>query len=146
MLEFLNSYKMFNKLTIEHKALLFKLLEEASYQKDEVIIKEGDDDKSLFLIYSGSARIVKKNDYGEEVDIAFLDGGTYFGELSLLDNQPRSASIVAFEDCVCFKLSPISYSLFCRQFPEAQVLMLRGFLLDVVSRIRNTNEDYLKYN
>ena len=137
---------MFKNFNTEQNAELCRLLEEKAYHKNEVIVQEGDSDRSLFLVYSGNARIVKLNDYGEEIDIAYLDSGSYFGELSLIDNQPRSASIIALEQCVCYKLSPISYTQFCRQFPEAMALILRGFLLDVISKVRNTNEDYIRYH
>ena len=145
MLDFIKSFSMFKKFNTEHKALLFKLLEERSFPKDEFIIREGETDHTLFLVYSGSANIIKQNPHGEWIEIAFLPRGSYFGELSLIDSQPRSASITAFDDCVCYVLTQLSYSLLCRQFPETEAMMLHGFIKDVSARLRDTNEIYLRY-
>lgn len=143
MLNFINSLSIFKGFNTEQKALLFKLLEKREYKKREVIIYEGDQDKSLFLIYSGSVRVLKRTDLNELVEIAFLSKGNYFGEFSLIDNKPRSASVEAFEESILYKLTYLSYTELCRKFPEVEACILKGFLLDIVYKLRTTSESII---
>ncbi|MDH5680746.1 MAG: cyclic nucleotide-binding domain-containing protein [Spirochaetota bacterium] len=143
MLEFIQSFAIFKHFTTEHKANLYRLLEKKEYRKGEYIIYEGEKDKSLFLIFSGSVRVTKKNDFGEDVEIVFMSRGTYFGEFSLIDNEPRSATVQAYEDTTCYLMSNLAYSELCRKYPEAEAAMLKGFLLDIVSRLRSTSESII---
>lgn len=77
--------------------------------------------------------------YDIEKDIRYIEGN-YFGEFSLIDQQPRSASVQAFEDSTVFKLDIIAYSDLCRKHPEVETIMLKGFLFDVITKLRSTSE------
>ncbi|GMT50156.1 MAG: hypothetical protein IEMM0008_1695 [bacterium] len=140
-LEFIRNCNIFRDFTTEQKAFLYRMLEERRYTKDEIIVEEGAVDKTLYLIYSGSVRVLKKTDMGEEVEIAFITAGNYFGEFSLIDHEPRSASVVAFEDSLVYQLNLLSYTELCRLHPEVEVKMLKGFLLDTVTKLRNSSVD-----
>lgn len=63
--------------------------------KGEILFNEGDEGDEMFLIKSGKIRIVKEMDNGEEKVLAFLGEGSFFGEMAILDNIPRSASAIA---------------------------------------------------
>ncbi len=140
-LEFIRNCNIFHDFTTEQKAFLYRMLEEKVYRKDEVIVSEGNIDKTLYLIFSGSVRVTKRTDIGEEIEIAFISAGNYFGEFSLIDHRPRSASVVAFEDTVVYQLNLLSYTELCRQHPDVEVKMLKGFLLDTVTKLRNLSVD-----
>ncbi|MGD2056139.1 MAG: Crp/Fnr family transcriptional regulator [Gammaproteobacteria bacterium] len=64
------------------------------YQKNTVIINEGDEASSLFIILSGEVRVFLSNPDGKEIIINTQGAGEHFGELALLDNAPRSASVM----------------------------------------------------
>ncbi len=140
-LEFIRNCNIFRDFTTEQKAFLYRMLEERLYRKDEVIVDEGGMDKTLYLIFSGSVRVIKKTDIGEDVEIAFISAGNYFGEFSLIDHRPRSASVIAFEDTVVYQLNLLSYTELCRQHSDVEVKMLKGFLLDTVTKLRNSSVD-----
>jgi CRP/FNR family cyclic AMP-dependent transcriptional regulator len=65
------------------------------FPKDAVILSEGDNSDALYVIKSGGVKVVKSGPDGKEVVIAMMAAGDYFGEMALIDEQPRSASIVA---------------------------------------------------
>ena len=80
------------------------LLRKEEYEKDAKIIEEGNIGNSMFIILGGSVRVTKYGHKKEEVLITNMHAGTYFGELSLVDNLPRSANVVANEKSVLLSL------------------------------------------
>src|SRR5918996_4426075 len=67
------------------------------FRRNEVIFHQGDPGDSLHVVASGAVKIVLPSTEGEEAIIATLRPGDFFGELSLLDGAPRSATAVAIE-------------------------------------------------
>ncbi|HEY6009902.1 MAG TPA: cyclic nucleotide-binding domain-containing protein [Nitrospirota bacterium] len=77
--------------------LLFNDKFNKSYNKDEVIFFEGSVGRHMYVINSGTVNIVKKISGRNEV-IATLGKGSIFGEMALIDDMPRSASVIVAED------------------------------------------------
>ncbi|MBV1873767.1 MAG: cyclic nucleotide-binding domain-containing protein, partial [Gammaproteobacteria bacterium] len=69
-----------------------------SYQKNTIIINEGDDTDSLYIIDTGGVKVYLSDDNGKEVVINTLQAGEYFGELAILIPGKRSASVVTTEN------------------------------------------------
>lgn len=71
------------------------------FDAGETLVKEGDEGDSLFVIERGSVRVTKANPEqgGKSVDLAVLQEGAFFGEMSLLTGEPRSATVLAREHC-----------------------------------------------
>ena len=74
------------------------------FRRGEVLFHEGDPGDSLFIVVTGSVKVVVPSDEGEEAILATLAGGDSLGELSLLDGAPRSASAIAVEAVDAFSL------------------------------------------
>jgi len=68
-----------------------------TYPKNSVIINEGDETNSMYIIQSGKVKAFLSNEDGKEVILTIMKPGDYFGELSILDSAPRSASIMTLE-------------------------------------------------
>jgi phosphoenolpyruvate synthase/pyruvate phosphate dikinase len=77
-----------------------RLLKERRFAKDEAVIMEGSGGSAFFLIDSGEARVTRKG-----VELATLGPGDYFGEIALIDGGPRSATVTAVTDLVCYGLT-----------------------------------------
>jgi CRP-like cAMP-binding protein len=77
-----------------------RLLKERRFKKDETIIVEGTGGAAFFIIASGEAKVSSKG-----VDLATLGPGDYFGEVALIDGGPRSATVTAATDLVCYGLT-----------------------------------------
>jgi CRP/FNR family transcriptional regulator len=76
------------------------LLKERRFKKGETVIMEGTGGAAFFLIDSGEARVSSKG-----ADVAILGPGDYFGEVALIDGGPRSATVTAVSDLVCYGLT-----------------------------------------
>jgi len=116
-----------------------RTLRERRYRSDEIILEDGSDGGELFLIAEGRVRIVKKGKFSEEKLLALLHPGDFFGELELVDGRPRSARVVAVDDCVTYVLQKEKFEeLLSRNHPFA----LR--LLQVLSiRLRSLNNHFV---
>jgi CRP-like cAMP-binding protein len=77
-----------------------RLLKERRFKKGETVIMEGTGGAAFFLIDSGEARVSSKG-----ADVAILGPGDYFGEVALIDGGPRSATVTAVSDLVCYGLT-----------------------------------------
>lgn len=66
-----------------------------SFAANTIVVNEGDEGSSLFVVQSGSLKAFLTDNNGREVTLSLLDPGDYFGELALLDDAPRSASVIA---------------------------------------------------
>lgn len=84
------------------------LLERLTFRRvdaGEVILREGDAGKSIFVLASGKARVVKGHGSPKPLELATLDDGAFFGEMALLNGAPRVASVVALEDSEVLELT-----------------------------------------
>lgn len=89
-----------------------------SYAKGQTILERDSEDKGVFLIAQGSVRIVNFSISGKEISYANISAGDYFGEVSAIDGNPRSASVVATKACVLAMLPPGDFCDLLIQHPE----------------------------
>jgi len=108
-----------------------------SFPKNNVIINEGDETDSLYLILSGKVKVVLSDEDGKEVTISILEPNDYFGELALIDDEPRSARVVTMEQC---QFSVINQSDFTRVLDNNPGLV-RNLLKGLTKRLREANKN-----
>ncbi|MGD2139520.1 MAG: Crp/Fnr family transcriptional regulator [Burkholderiales bacterium] len=89
----------FEGLSDEQIGLLTNRAAVRTYPKGAIIVNEGDEGNSLFVIQSGSVKAFLSDENGKEVVLSTQGPGEYFGDLALFDDEPRSASIMALEQC-----------------------------------------------
>ena len=80
------------------------------YAKDDLIVRQNDKGDSMFVIILGSVRVMLSTDKFQEAFLAEKLAGDFFGEMSLLTGEPRSASIRANEDSLVLKIDQVSFS------------------------------------
>lgn len=93
----LRNIPIFANLSDEEISQLVAVAIIKSFPKNAIIINEGDCSDSIYLINSGKVKVLISNSEGHELILTLLGPGEYFGELSLLDSQPRSATVVSME-------------------------------------------------
>ncbi len=133
--ELLANIPLFESLTAEDLASLSGRLEEIDYNEGDVIFNQGDEGSSLFLIEDGAVEI----SYGEgkaKVRLAALFTGQYFGELSLFDGAPRSATAVAAKRSRLIRLDRKDLVDFVNKNPAAALRIIA----EMSERLRQTNE------
>ena len=96
--ELLRSVPIFAELGDEHIASLARLTTRRRHPKDTVVFFENEQGDTFFMIVQGRVKVTILGDDGREVILSVLGPGDFFGEMSLLDNEPRSATAIAVED------------------------------------------------
>ena len=133
--ELLANIPLFESLTEDDLAALSGRLEEIDYGEGDVIFSQGDEGSSLFLIEDGGVEI----SYGEgksKVRLATLFNGQYFGELSLFDGAPRSATATAAKRSRLIRLDRDDLVDFVNKNPAAALRIIA----EMSERLRQTNE------
>ena len=105
------------------------------FPKDSVIFFEHDPGESLFVILSGRVKVTILSDDGREIILSVLGEKDFFGEMSLLDNEPRSATAIAMEDTEVVILHQREFLSIVERRPRILVLLLAV----LSSRLRNTD-------
>ena len=104
------------------------------FRRNEVIFHQGDPGDSLHIVAAGAVKIVLPSAEGEEAIIATLREGDFFGELSLLDGGPRSATVVARGAVVCFALRRAVFAKLLRAEPAIAI----AIMTELAGRVRQT--------
>jgi len=126
---------IFSSLKSEDLNRLQKLLSHHSYPKDSLIFIEKDVGNSMFLIHKGRVKISRMSEEGREVILAILRENDFFGEISLLDGMPRSASVTALEDTEMFMLKREDFLNLLKRFPKISIALLK----ELARRMRHSD-------
>jgi CRP/FNR family transcriptional regulator, cyclic AMP receptor protein len=106
------------------------------FPKNSIVVNEGDETDSLYVILSGRARVYVSNAQGREVQLNMIGPGEYFGEVTL-DGGPRSASVMAAEDCRCAVVKRTELLTLVEKEPQFALYMVRK----LASRVRDLTEN-----
>jgi len=120
----------------------------------KVIMKEGETGDSMFLFATGVVDVTTsltlktgRKDFSN-VEKAFvkLDAGTvsFFGDMALFENDLRSATITASEDCLLFEVKRNDFESLCKQHPRLGYKLVRKIAAVLCERVRKGNQDILK--
>ena len=104
---------------------------EVGFQTGQVIARQGDVGTGFFIVASGSVRVIRDGE-----TIATLGPGEFFGELSVLDGQPRTAQVVAAEPTIVLGLASWDFEAVVRERPEVALAVMRG----LAGRLRGLTE------
>jgi CRP/FNR family cyclic AMP-dependent transcriptional regulator len=96
--ELLRTVPIFSELTDGDIASLSRLASRRRFPKDTVVFFENEEGDSFFMILEGRIKVTILGDDGREVILSMLGPGDFFGEMALLDNEPRSATAIAVEE------------------------------------------------
>jgi len=115
---------MFEHLSEEQLEHLSSLLQARRYVRGEVIFHQGDVGTALFIIRKGQVAIRLSSLDGKEVTLALLERGDFFGELALLDGEPRSTDAVAREETELLSLQREGFHQFLGSSPQVALGLL----------------------
>lgn len=94
-----------------------------SFAEDDVIVREGEPGSSLFLVVSGTVAVITRDEAEQQVPLAELGPGDFFGEVSLLTGRPRTATIVALTPVLAIELDRHDVDRIARQHPEVRTVL-----------------------
>lgn len=125
IVNFLRKVPLFHDLSDNHLRKLAKHLREREYAADEVILEQGKMGVGLFIMVNGEARVVREQVDGATFELDRLHRTDFFGELSLLDDAPRSATITAVTPTKCLALEKLLFLDEISSDPEMAIAMLK---------------------
>jgi CRP/FNR family cyclic AMP-dependent transcriptional regulator len=98
-----------------------------TYPRNSVIINEGDEATSLYIVLSGRLKVYRADADGKEFILDTLSEGDHFGELALVDDEPRSASVATLEPCKLLVLSKAAFHESLARNPELAAHLIQWF-------------------
>lgn len=135
-LEALRSVPLFASLDDDAARDLRSLLSEKTVPQKTRLFKQGDTGDAMYLIESGRVRISIRDEEDQEVTLAELAQGDFFGEMSIIDGRKRSADAQVIEDSRLAVLSREAFLSFVRRKPDVALEMLTA----LTDRLRRTDE------
>jgi CRP-like cAMP-binding protein len=107
-----------------------KLADEATlhvFNEGEMIIREGDPGRSIYVILDGQVRVFTRDHHGEELELAVLGASQFFGEMSFLTGKPRSGSVMALGTSVIVELSYTSMRRVVKEHPTVKKVLVEYY-------------------
>ena len=138
--KFLREVLLFKDIAEEEEAAVWARLQERRMRRGEVLFREGDSGKELFFIRSGTVVVSKHVKGRVEQVIARLGPGAFFGEMSLFDDQPRSATIQAETEIVMYGLDRENLDQLIERNPRAATAFFSQVILVLVQRLRDSTD------
>ena len=121
---------LFSRLSERGLKAILKTAAEKAFTEGTKMVTEGSSGVGFYLILEGSAEVSRSGDR-----LARLGSGAFFGEMSLLDDAPRSADVIALEDTTCIVLSPWAMKSIVSSNPDVAM----GMLSELARRLRETD-------
>ena len=109
------------------------------YAKGAVVFREGDPGDEVMIVARGTASAYLHVPGGSDIRVATFAPGTVFGELAILDREPRSASVVADSELVCYGLSRDDYVALAEKSPTAAIRFIAAIGRELSRRLRTAN-------
>ena len=132
----LRNVPLFSVLPENQLSLLTSVVSRRSFARHKTIIAAGDATESLYVVISGRLKVMMSDDEGREVILAIVGPTEYFGEMGLLDDSPRSATVVTLEACELLVLSKRDFNACLQENFEMATTVMRG----LVKRLREADE------
>ncbi|MDQ7005100.1 MAG: Crp/Fnr family transcriptional regulator [Ghiorsea sp.] len=136
MQEILKHIPLFSELNSEELTSVYKLISINDVAKKTVVLHEGEEGGSLFIILDGSVKISYYAPDGREIVLSLLEKGAYFGEMSLLDKEPRSATVSTLTNSKLAQIRSVDFERLLLQQPKVSLKLLA----ETVNRLRRTSQ------
>jgi CRP-like cAMP-binding protein len=134
--QFLRRVPLFSHLSETDIARLVEAARERNYPRNSVILFEDDPGDALYVVVTGQVKVVLIGEDGREVILSVLHEGNFFGEMALIDDEPRSAHVIAMLDS---NLLVLRREDFQRRLQEAPTIAL-GLLRELSRRLRKADD------
>jgi CRP/FNR family cyclic AMP-dependent transcriptional regulator len=132
---------LFRGLAAHERAHLAECLRLRRYRRGQTIFTEGEPGRYLVILLRGQVKVVLSTAEGDEAIVALFGPGDFFGEMSLLDDQPRSATVIALEPVEALVLHRQDFRAFLREHVDAAeriLAVLAGHIRRLDNQLRRT--------
>jgi CRP/FNR family cyclic AMP-dependent transcriptional regulator len=129
--ELLATTRLFSGVDASGLERIVARITELDVPADRVIVRQGEIGTGFFVVVSGAVRVVRDGE-----SIAQLGPGEFFGELSVLDGQPRVAQVISSEPTICLALASWDFEAVVKDQPSVALAILR----ELAGRLRELTE------
>jgi CRP-like cAMP-binding protein len=111
-----------------------------TFTDGEIIIKEGDEGKTFFQLLEGKAKVYRDYEEDDQVEVATLEEGQYFGEMAVIENFPRNSTVVADGDVKVDEIAAEELNEYIAQNPDKILAIMKV----LGSRIQKMDEEFIE--
>lgn len=134
--ELLKDVPLFAGLDEDDLSRLSLVLTDKHYPKDSVVVSASDPGDALYIIAEGQVKVSLWSDSGKEIILDTLSDGAFFGEMSLVDGEPRSANVTCITDAHILRLARRDFLQLLRQYPSIAI----NVMTEMCVRLRRADE------
>ena len=131
----LKTVPLFASCPEEQLRMLTTVVTRKSAPRSTTIMAGGDPTDSLYIILSGRLKVMMSDSEGKEVILAILGPGEIFGEMGLIDDEPRSATVISIEPCELLSISKRDFKKCLQENFDMTMAVMRG----LVKRLREAD-------
>lgn len=133
--QILKSVPLFSSFSDAHLNTLLTCVQHRSYPRGAFILRAGEETDALYIILSGRVKVLIPDEEGHEVILSVMGSHEFFGEMGLLDDLPRSASVETLEACETLRLSKAGFLNVLKDNFELAMMIIRN----LVRRMRDAD-------
>ena len=131
----LKAVPLFASFPEEQLRMLTTMVARRSATRNTTIMSSGDATDSLYIVLSGRLKVMMSDSEGKEVILSILGPGEFFGEMGLIDDEPRSASVITIEPCELLSIQKRDFKRCLAENFEMAMAVMRG----LVRRLREAD-------
>ena len=132
----LKTVPLFSLLSDHQLAALFPAIQHRTYPRHSVMLRAGEKAEALYVMLAGRAKVVIDDGEGRQFTLTVIGANEFFGEMSLIDDKPRSASVEAIDQCEVLYISKAAFMTCLKDNFEVAMMILRA----VVGRLREADQ------
>ena len=137
---FLLATPFFGGLSDASLDLLVSMLVERRFEVGATVVAEGETGRSMFIVKSGRLAVSKRTSAGSALPISILEPGDFFGEMTLIEMQNRSATVVAESETVLYELTAQKLYACYKADIQAYVIVLQNINRELCRRLRRADD------
>ncbi len=137
--DFLQSVSLFGGLETDSLARIQGMLVEERFPLGAVICREGEPGRAMYLLHTGEVEVRRANSTGEQIPLVRLGAGEFFGEMTLIEIQPRSATVIVTEPAILYSMTNLHLYQLYREDLNAYILVLQNISRQLSRRLRKAD-------
>ncbi len=145
IIDFLIDLPLFDKLQAQELKIIARYMNLIEMNKGEILFKEGDKGDYVCFVADGTLEVIKQSVTGERVVITKLSRGRSIGEMSVIDNFPRSATIEALTEAILVILRRKGFESILEEHPKIGIKILKKISRLVSLNLRKTSSRLADY-
>lgn len=132
----LKGVPLFSSLSDDQLDMIFRTGTLKRYPKGHLVVQQSSPGDTFYVVVSGCVKVTLLSKDGKEIILSVLKNSDFFGELSLMDNEPRSANVIVAEDSTLFQLTQKQFHQLITTYPD----ILKKVMKELCTRLRRADE------